>query len=159
MHAVTSTVMEETSFNSVRCATSNLQTTSTNTNPVSRSHGSLQQNHKVTGKIYTVSKLATLQSEKIKDQGIKIYDARSINTIRITSSHKPDVTFLKIHLSKSKPSATEKSLNIESLRDTNNLKLYRHKKEEYISHYNLPETPHDKWNNIVSATINATKKL
>ena len=68
MHAVTTTVMEETSLNSVRCTTSNLQTPSTNTNPVSRSHGPLKkpQNHKTTGKIHTISKLTTLQSEKIK---------------------------------------------------------------------------------------------
>ena len=30
--------------------------------------------------------------------------------------------------------------------------------EECISHYNLPETPQYKWNNIVSATINAAKE-
>ena len=30
--------------------------------------------------------------------------------------------------------------------------------EEYISHYNQPETPQDKWNNIVSATINTAKE-
>ena len=78
--------------------------------------------------------------------------------MRITIGHKPVVNFLTIHLSKSKPSATEKSLNIASLRDTNNLELYRNKVEEYISHYNLPETPQGKWNNIVSLTINAAKK-
>ena len=78
--------------------------------------------------------------------------------MRITTDHKTVITFLKIHLSKCKPSATEKSLNTASLRDTNNLKLYRNKMEEYFSHYNLPETPQDKWNNIVSATINAAKE-
>ena len=52
----------------------------------------------------------------------------------------------------------KKSLNTASLRDTNNLKLYRNEVEEYISHYNLPVTPQDKWNNIVSATINAAKE-
>ena len=93
-----------------------------------------------------------------KNQGIKIYDARSINTMRITTDHKPVVTFLKIHLSKSKPSATEKSLNIASVRDINNLELYKNRVEEYISHYNQPETPQDKWNNTVSATINAAKE-
>ena len=30
--------------------------------------------------------------------------------------------------------------------------------EEYFSHYNLPETPQDKWNNIVCTTINAAKE-
>ena len=69
-----------------------------------------------------------------KSQGIKIYNARSINTIRITIDRKPVVTFLKIHLSKSKPLATEKLLNIASLRDTNNLELYRDNVEEYMSH-------------------------
>ena len=64
--------------------------------------------------------------------------------MRKTTDHKPVVTFLKIYLSKSKPSATEKSLNIASPRYTSNLKLYRNKVEEYISHYNLPETPQGK---------------
>ena len=98
--------MEESSLNSVRCTMSILQTPSRNTNPVSRSDGPLQQNHKTTGKIYTVSKLTTLELEKINV--LKSMTLDQSNTMGITTDHKPVVTFLKIHLSKRKLSATEK---------------------------------------------------
>ena len=130
--------MEETSLNSVRCTTSNLQTRSTNTNPVSRSHGPLQENHKKNRKILYRFQIDYIVTRK--NQGIKIYDTPSINTMRITTDHKPVVNFLKIHLPKSKSSTTVKLLNIASIRYTNNLELYKNKVEECILRHHTSST-------------------
>ena len=92
-----------------------------------------------------------------KNKCMKLIDARSYNTIRANSDHKPVIVTFKIHTNRSKPVTPKKTLNIPALQDPIQAEEYKNKVEENLINQKEPENIQDKWTNIIKATLSSRR--